>query len=61
MAEPKLQIEQRVDRIEEVLILMLRSQTGFGEFEAREIEKVLRGEKSELSEESKKNAGQEAG
>jgi hypothetical protein len=57
MAEPKLQIEQRVDRIEETLILMLRSQTGFGEFEAREIEKVLRGEKTE---ESKEDASPES-
>lgn len=51
MAEPKLEIEKRVDRIEETLLAMLKSQTGFGEYEAKEIEKVLRGEKTEESEE----------
>ena len=48
MAEPKLQIEQRVERCEKAIGTMARwlveAQTGFGAADAEGIEKILRGE-----------------
>jgi len=48
MAEPKLQIEQRLDRIELAIGTMaqwlVQAQTGFGAQDAEGIEKILRGE-----------------
>lgn len=49
MAEPKLQIEQRVERLELAVGTMaqwlVQAQTGFGAHDAEGIEKILRGEK----------------
>jgi hypothetical protein len=49
MAEPKLQIEERLDRIEMAIGTMaqwlVQAQTGFGAHDAEGIEKILRGEK----------------
>ena len=71
MAEPKLEIEKRIDRIElrneerlkriELAIgtmaqWLVQAQTGFGAQDAEGIEKILRGEKTE---EPKENAGEE--
>lgn len=51
MAKPELQIEQRVSRLEEAVSTMatwlVQAQTGFGAEDAKGIEKILRGEKSE--------------
>jgi hypothetical protein len=52
MAEPKLQIEERMDRIEEAVGVI--AQVALGEQDVEEIERILRGEKSE-----EPNAGQE--
>lgn len=53
MADPKLQIEQRLDRIEEAVSTMahwlVEAQTGFGEQDAQGIDKILRGEKNDAS------------
>jgi hypothetical protein len=51
MAEPKLEVDRRLDRIEEAISTMaswlVTAQTGFGVQDARGIEEILRGEKSE--------------
>ena len=51
MAQPQLQIEQRLDRIEKAISTMaswlVQAQTGFGQQDAEGIEKILRGEKEE--------------
>jgi hypothetical protein len=48
MAEPKLQIEERVGRLEDAVSTMaqwlVQAQTGFGAQDAEGIEKILRGE-----------------
>lgn len=48
MAEPKLQIEERMDRVERAVSTMaqwlVQAQTGFGAHDAEGIEKILRGE-----------------
>jgi hypothetical protein len=48
MAEPKLQIEERVGRCEDAISTMaqwlVQAQTGFGAHDAEGIEKILRGE-----------------
>ena len=46
MAEPKLQIEERVDRLEDAVSTMAQQLVTVG-FDAEGIEKILRGEKSE--------------
>jgi hypothetical protein len=50
VAEPKLQIEQRLDNIERAVGTMaqwlVQAQTGFNAKDAEGIEKILRGEKS---------------
>jgi len=50
MAEPKLAIDQRLDRIELAINTMaqwlVQAQTGFGARDAEGIEKILRGETS---------------
>lgn len=55
MAEPKLQIEERVERCERAIGTMaqwlVQAQTGFGAQDAEGIEKILRGEKPKESEE----------
>lgn len=49
MAQPKLQIETRVGRLEDAVSTMAQwlvsAQTGFGVHDAEGIEKILRGEK----------------
>lgn len=49
MAEPKLEIEKRVERCEKAIGTManwlVQAQTGFGKQDAEGIEKILRGEK----------------
>jgi hypothetical protein len=49
MAEPKLQIEKRLDNLELAVGTMaqwlVQAQTGFGAQDAAGIEKILRGEK----------------
>ena len=49
MVEPKLQVEKRLDRLEEAVGTMAHwlvdAQTGFGAKDAEGIEKILRGEK----------------
>lgn len=49
MAEPKLQIDQRLDRVELAIstmsIILAQAQAGFDAKDAEEIEKILRGEK----------------
>ena len=51
MAEPKLQIEQRLDNIERAVGTMaqwlVQAQTGFNAKDAEGIEQILRGEKRE--------------
>lgn len=51
MAEPKLEIEQRLDRIEKAVSTMaswlVQAQTGFGQRDAEGIDKILRGEDGE--------------
>ena len=53
MAEPKLEIEKRLDRLELAVGTMaqwlVQAQTGFGAHDAEGIERILRGEKSEES------------
>jgi hypothetical protein len=53
MADPKLQIEQRLDRIEEAINTtvdwLVEAQTGFGVQDAEGIKKILRGEKKDAS------------
>jgi len=48
LAEPKLEIEQRLDRIELAIGTMaqwlVQAQTGFGAQDAEGIERILRGE-----------------
>jgi hypothetical protein len=48
MATPKLQIEERIDRLELAVGTMaqwlVQAQTGFGAHDAEGIEKILRGE-----------------
>ena len=55
MTEPKLEIEKRVERLEEAVGTMaswlVQAQTGFGVKDAEGIEKILRGEKDASSEE----------
>lgn len=62
MADPKLQIERRMDQVEERLDRielavgtmaqwLVQAQTGFGAHDAEGIEKILRGEKSEEKDE----------
>ena len=55
MADPQLQIEQRLDRIEQAIGTMAQwlvdAQTGFGVKDAEGIEKILRGEKNASPEE----------
>lgn len=50
MADPKLQIEQRVERLEKAVSTMaywlVQAQTGFGQKDAEGIDKILRGEES---------------
>jgi hypothetical protein len=62
MAEPKLQIEQRLDRVEKAVGTMaqwlVQAQTGFGAKDAEGIEKILRGEDLE---EPNENGDREAG
>ena len=54
MAEPKTEIERRLDRQEEAIRTMaqwlVQAQTGFGIQDAEGIDKILRGEKSEETE-----------
>jgi predicted transcriptional regulator len=49
MAEPKLQVDQRLDRHEKAISTMaqwlVQAQTGFNANDAEGIEKILRGEK----------------
>ena len=56
MAEPKLEIEQRLDRHEKAIGTMaqwlVQAQTGFNAKDAEGIEKILRGEKRERVESS---------
>lgn len=66
MAEPKLQIEKRVDNLELAVGTMaqwlVQAQTGFGAEDAKGIEKILRGEKIKDPEENWANvpgAGQD--
>jgi hypothetical protein len=63
MADPKLQIEQRLDRIELAVGTMAKwlvdAQTGFGAKDAEGIEKILRGEKLSEVFEEKANASPE--
>jgi TRAP-type mannitol/chloroaromatic compound transport system permease small subunit len=51
MAEPQLQIEKRLDRIEKAIGTMahwlVEAQTGFGAKDAEGIEKILRGEEED--------------
>lgn len=51
MAEPKLNIDRRLDRIELAIGTMaqwlVQAQTGFSARDAEGIEKILRGEKTE--------------
>jgi hypothetical protein len=55
MAEPKLEIDRRLDRIEEAISTMaswlVTAQTGFSIQDAKGIEEILRGEKSEAPKE----------
>jgi predicted transcriptional regulator len=55
VADPQLQIEQRLDRIEQAISTMAQwlvdAQTGFGVKDAEGIEKILRGEKNASPEE----------
>lgn len=62
MAEPKLEIEKRMDQVEErqdrhekaistMAQWLVQAQTGFGVQDASGIEQILRGEKSEASKE----------
>ena len=48
MAEPKLEVEKRLDRLELAVATMaqwlVQAQTGFGAHDAEGIEKILRGE-----------------
>jgi hypothetical protein len=48
MAEPQLQVEERLDRIEMAISIMaqwlVQAQTGFNARDAEGIEKILRGE-----------------
>lgn len=50
MAEPKLQVEKRLDNLELAVGTMaqwlVQAQTGFGAHDAEGIEKILRGEKT---------------
>jgi hypothetical protein len=61
MAEPKLQIDKRVEELEELVKRhelaigtmaqwLVQAQTGFGAHDAAGIEKILRGETSEKEE-----------
>lgn len=54
MAEPQLEVEKRLDRIELALGTMaqwlVQAQTGFSARDAEGIEKILRGEKSKPTE-----------
>jgi hypothetical protein len=56
MAEPKLQVDQRLDRIELAVGTMaqwlVQAQTGFSAKDAEGIEKILRGETVSASEEN---------
>lgn len=49
MADPKLQLDQRLDRIELAIVMMaywlVEARTGFSAKDAENIEKILRGEK----------------
>lgn len=51
MADPKLQIEQRIDNCERAIGAMaqwlVQAQTGFNANDAAGIEKILRGEKTD--------------
>lgn len=51
MAEPKLQIEQRLDNIEEAVStmanLLAETQLGFEPEDADKIDRILRGERTE--------------
>ena len=51
MAEPMLEVDRRLDRIELAIGTMaqwlVQAQTGFGAHDAEGIEKILRGEKTE--------------
>ena len=55
MAEPQLEIEKRVGRLEDAVSTMAQwlvsAQTGFGAQDAEGIEKILRGEKPDEPEE----------
>ena len=55
MAEPKLEIEKRVERLELAVGTMaqwlVQAQTGFGAHDAEGIEKILRGESHASSKE----------
>jgi hypothetical protein len=59
MAEPKLELDRRLDRIELAISMMamwlVQAQTGFSAQDASRIERILRGEKSE----EKKDASSE--
>jgi hypothetical protein len=56
MAEPKLEIEKRLDRIELAVATMaqwlVQAQTGFSAKDAEGVEKILRGETISASEEN---------
>lgn len=60
MAEPKTEIEQRLDRIERAVSVLaqrlVEAQTGFGIHDYKEIEKILRRKKWKEQEESKEDA-----
>ena len=51
MAKPKMDIEERLDRIELAVSMMsqwlVQAQTGFGAKDAEAIEKILRGDSTE--------------
>lgn len=62
MANPKTEVERRLDRHEKAISTMaswlVQAQTGFGQHDASGIEKILRGEKD--SEEPEDNASKES-
>ena len=62
MAEPKTEVDRRFDRVEERLdriemavsimsVWLVQAQTGFSAKDAEGIEKILRGEKTDASQE----------
>jgi len=64
MAEPKTEIEKRLDRHELAIGTMaqwlVQAQTGFSEKDAEGIEKILRGEESEENGQTLEEMGSDA-